>query len=134
MFTGIIEEIGLIEGIKKGEKSSKLVIKANIVLNDIHIGDSISTNGVCLTVTNIYENKFEADIMAETLRKSNLGKLNIGSKVNLERALSIQSRLGGHIVSGHIDGTGKIISFVKEDNAIWVTVDASTDKIGRAHV
>ena len=62
--------------------------------------------------------------MAETLRKSNLGKLNIGSKVNLERALSIQSRLGGHIVSGHIDGTGKIISFVKEDNAIWVTVDA----------
>ena len=127
MFTGIIEEIGLIEGIKKGEKSSKLVIKANIVLNDIHIGDSISTNGVCLTVTNIYENKFEADIMAETLRKSNLGKLNIGSKVNLERALSIQSRLGGHIVSGHIDGTGKIISFVKEDNAIWVTVDASTD-------
>ena len=99
MFTGIIEEIGLIEGIKKGEKSSKLVIKANIVLNDIHIGDSISTNGVCLTVTNIYENKFEADIMAETLRKSNLGKLNIGSKVNLERALSIQSRLGGHIVS-----------------------------------
>ena len=105
MFTGIIEEIGLIEGIKKGEKSSKLVIKANIVLNDIHIGDSISTNGVCL----------------------NLGKLNIGSKVNLERALSIQSRLGGHIVSGHIDGTGKIISFVKEDNAIWVTVDASMD-------
>lgn len=127
MFTGIIEEIGLVEGVKKGEKSSKLIIKANIILNDIHIGDSISTNGVCLTVTNIYENKFEADIMAETLRKSNLGKLNIGSKVNLERALSIQSRLGGHIVSGHIDGTGKIISFVKEDNAIWVTVDASRD-------
>lgn len=126
MFTGIIEEIGLIEGIKKGEKSSKLVIKANIVLNDIHIGDSISTNGVCLTVTNIYENKFEADIMAETLRKVTR-ELNIGSKIKSWEGLSIQSRLGGHIVSGHIDGTGKIISFVKEDNAIWVTVDASTD-------
>ena len=72
MFTGIIEEIGLIEGIKKGEKSSKLVIKANIVLNDIHIGDSISTNGVCLTVTNIYENKFVTDVILVIWRESNV--------------------------------------------------------------
>lgn len=127
MFTGIVEEIGVIEGVKKGEKSSKILIKANVVLNDTQVGDSISTNGVCLTVTNIYGDKFEADIMAETLRKSNLGNLNVGSKVNLERAVSLKGRLGGHIVSGHIDGTGKIISFVKEDNAIWVTVDASMD-------
>lgn len=127
MFTGIVEEIGLIEGIKKGDKSSKILIKANVVLNDTKVGDSIATNGVCLTVTNLGGNKFEADIMAETLRKSNLGNLNIGSKVNLERALSLKSRLGGHIVSGHIDGTGKIISFIKEDNAIWVTVGASMD-------
>ena len=83
MFTGIIEEIGIVQGIKKGEKSSKLLIKANKVLEKTRLGDSISTNGVCLTVTNINGNIFEADIMAETLRRSNLGNCSIGSKVNL---------------------------------------------------
>lgn len=124
MFTGIIEEIGIVQGIKKGEKSSKLLIKANKVLEKTRLGDSISTNGVCLTVTNINGNIFEADIMAETLRRSNLGNCSIGSKVNLERALSLESRLGGHIVSGHIDGIGEISSFIKEDNATWVTIKA----------
>ena len=127
MFTGIVEEIGLIEGIKKGEKSSKILIKANKVLDNTQLGDSIAVNGVCLTVTNMFGDKFEADIMAETLRKSNLGNLDTGSEVNLERALSLQSRLGGHIVSGHIDGTGKIVSFINEDNAVWVTIEASSD-------
>ncbi|CEQ20001.1 riboflavin synthase subunit alpha [[Clostridium] sordellii] len=125
MFTGIVEEIGVIKGIKKGEKSSKLVIKANKVLNQINIGDSIATNGVCLTVTDLNNDSFEADVMAETLRRSNLESFNIGSEVNLERALSLEKRLGGHIVSGHIDGIGTITSFVKEDNAIWITVKAS---------
>ncbi|WP_346930917.1 riboflavin synthase [Clostridium sp.] len=124
MFTGIVEEVGEIRGIKKREKSSILSIKANKVIEDIKLGDSICTNGVCLTVTNIYGNVFDADVMAETLRRSNLGGLKVGSKVNLERALSAKGRFGGHIVSGHIDGVGRIISLEKEDNAVWVTIEA----------
>lgn len=124
LFTGIVEEVGEIRGIKKGEKSSILSIKANKVIEDVKLGHSICTNGVCLTVTNIYGNIFDADVMAETLRRSNLGKLKVGSKVNLERALSAKGRFGGHIVSGHIDGVGKIVSLEKEDNAIWVTIEA----------
>lgn len=124
MFTGIIEEIGEIQSIKKGEKSSRLSIKANEVLRDTKIGDSISTNGVCLTVTSISSSNFEADVMAETLRKSNLEDLKPLDRVNLERAVSIKGRLGGHIVSGHIDGIGKILSFIKEDNAVWITIKA----------
>ena len=127
MFTGIIEELGVIQEIKKGSKSSKLLIKANKVLESTKVGDSICTNGVCLTVTDLKINSFEADIMAETLRRSNLEDLKVGSKVNLERALTLQSRLGGHIVSGHIDGTGEVISLVKEDNATWVTIKTTND-------
>ena len=127
MFTGIIEELGIIQEIKKGSKSSKLLIKANKVLENTKIGDSICTNGVCLTVASLKTNSFEADVMAETLRRSNLGDLKVGSKVNLERALSLQSRLGGHIVSGHIDGTGEIISLIKEDNATWVTIKTTNN-------
>ena len=127
MFTGIIEEVGIIKEVKIGVKSSKLIIKANKVLEKTRVGDSICTNGVCLTVTNVKGNSFEADVMAETLRRSNLGLLDIGNKVNLERALNLESRLGGHIVSGHIDGIGQIISLEKEDNAIWVTVKAASE-------
>ncbi len=124
LFTGIVEEVGETRGIKKEEKSSILSIKANKVIEDVKLGHSICTNGVCLTVTNIYGNIFDADVMAETLRRSNLGELKVGSKVNLERALSAKGRFGGHIVSGHIDGVGKIVSLEKEDNAIWVTIEA----------
>ena len=127
MFTGIIEELGVINEIKKGSISSKLLIKANKVLENTKVGDSICTNGVCLTVTELKTNSFETDVMAETLRRSNLGDLKVGSKVNLERALTLQSRLGGHIVSGHIDGTGEIISLIKEDNATWVTIKTTND-------
>lgn len=127
MFTGIVEEIGSIEKINRGQKSSKLTIKANKILEDINLGDSICTNGVCLTVTNISNNSFDADVMAETLRKSNLGDLSVGSKVNLERALNLQRRLGGHIVSGHIDGAGQIVSIEREDNAFWVSIKAPSD-------
>ena len=88
---------------------------------------SICTNGVCLTVTDLKINSFEADVMAETLRRSNLGDLQVGSKVNLERALTLKSRLGGHIVSGHIDGTGEILSLMKEDNSTWVTIRTTSD-------
>ncbi|WP_278682844.1 riboflavin synthase [Paraclostridium bifermentans] len=127
MFTGIVEEIGTITHIKNGVKSSKLIINCNKVLETTEIGDSICTNGVCLTVTNINKGTFEADVMAETIRKSNLNTLKIGSKVNLERALSLSTRLGGHLVSGHIDGIGYIKDLKREDSAIWITIKTSVD-------
>lgn len=95
MFTGIIEEVGEVKSLKLGSESSKLIIKAKKVLENTLIGDSIATNGVCLTVTNIKGNCFEADVMEETFRRSNLGKLKVGDKVNLERALTLEKRLGG---------------------------------------
>lgn len=122
MFTGIVEEIGTILSVKKGVKSSALTISGDLIFEDMHIGDSIAVNGVCLTVMNKTKESFTADVMAETLRRSSLGSLKAGSKVNLERAMAANGRFGGHIVSGHIDGTGEIESFVREDNAVWVTV------------
>lgn len=122
MFTGIIEKVGIIRDIKKGTISSKLTIEAEGILKDTKMGDSISTNGVCLTVCDLKSGAFTADVMAETLRRSNLGSLNPGHKVNLERALMVGSRLGGHIVTGHIDGGGKIINVTREDISIWITI------------
>lgn len=124
MFTGIIEEIGVINEIKYGEKSSILTIEAKKVLEKTKLGDSIAVNGICLTVTGSGTNYFTADAMAETLRKTNLKTLKRGSLVNLERALRLNDRLGGHIVSGHVDGTGVIGSFQREDNAVWVSIQA----------
>lgn len=124
MFTGIIEEIGLVERVTKGVKSSKLSIKANMVLEGTRTGDSICTNGVCLTVTKLASGCFEADVMAETMRRSNLGNLKSGSRVNLERAMKLEGRFGGHMVSGHIDGTGVIRSITREDNAVWLDISA----------
>ncbi|MDD7403584.1 MAG: riboflavin synthase [Butyribacter sp.] len=124
MFTGIVEEMGTIRSISKGSKSAVLTIEASAVLEGSKIGDSIAVNGVCLTVTSITATQFCADVMAETLRRSSLGELKRGSKVNLERAMSADGRFGGHIVSGHIDGTGTIVSLTPEDNAVWVTIQA----------
>ncbi len=124
MFTGIVEEIGEVKKIENSGISSMLYIGCSKVLEDTKVGDSISTNGVCLTVVDVLENGFKADVMAETLRSSSLGELNIGSKVNLERALTFDKRLGGHIVSGHIDGSGDIVYFEREDNAVWITINA----------
>lgn len=122
MFTGIVEEIGTVVSISKGVQSSKLTLQGDVIFEDMHIGDSIAVNGVCLTVTTKTSNTFTVDVMAETLRRSSLGNLTNGSKVNMERAMAANGRFGGHIVSGHIDGTGEIDSFVKEDNAVWVTI------------
>lgn len=122
MFTGIIEEIGEIKSIKKGAKSATLTIQGSVVTKDSKIGDSIAVNGVCLTATTINGSLFTADVMAETMRRSSLGELSIGSKVNLERAMAADGRFGGHIVSGHIDGCGTIRSYEREDNAVWVTI------------
>lgn len=127
MFTGLIEEIGEVESVIKSAKSAKITIKAYKVLEGIKIGDSICTNGVCLTVTSFDRNRFIVDVMAETMRRSNLKNIAKGDKVNLERALSIGDRLGGHIVSGHIDGTGIIKDYEKEDNAIWITIEVSSE-------
>ena len=127
MFTGLIEEIGEIKSILKGAKSARITIKATNILEGTKVGDSISTNGVCLTVTEFSKNSFSVDVMAETFRSSNLGKLKPGSTVNLERALRLSDRLGGHMVSGHIDGIGTIVDLYKEDNAIWVSVETSMD-------
>lgn len=128
MFTGIVEEIGKIKTIKKGKNSARLVINAKKVLEDVKLGDSIAVNGVCLTVTEFSNSEFAVDVMHESLRKSSLSTLKNDSSVNLERAMLLNGRFGGHIVSGHIDGTGKIINIKNDDNAIWYTISAK-DKI-----
>lgn len=125
MFTGIVEEIGTVVSVTQGAKAAKLALQGNLIFEDMHIGDSIAVNGVCLTVTEKTSNTFIVDVMPETLRRSSLGKLSKGGKVNMERAMAANGRFGGHIVSGHIDGTGEIESFIREDNAVWVTVKAS---------
>lgn len=125
MFTGIIEETGYVRNMKRGAKSASLSISCIKILDDLKAGDSVSTNGVCLTVTDISNTSFSADIMNETLSRSSLGTLNIGCRVNLERAMPINGRFGGHIVSGHIDGIGKITSITKDDIAIWYSIKTS---------
>ena len=130
MFTGIIEEIGEIAGVKRGQVSSRLAIRGKKIFSDLKLGDSVAVNGVCLTATSISGDIFEADVMAETLRRTNLGGFSNGTRVNLERAMAAGGRFGGHIVSGHIDGTGRVSSLVREENAVWVRIDAE-DKILR---
>lgn len=126
MFTGIVEEVGTVLSIKKGSVSSKITFGGKKVFEDIHLGDSIAVNGVCLTADILTDNSFTADIMAETLRRSSLGDLKVGSRVNLERAMQCNGRFGGHIVSGHVDATGKIVSFKREENAVWITISAES--------
>lgn len=125
MFTGIIEEVGIIKNMKKGVNSAIITIFCRKLFDDLKLGDSVATNGVCLTVTDINYTSFSADVMNETLSKSSLGSLNIGSKVNLERAMPANGRFGGHMVSGHIDGTGKITAIKKDDIAVWYTIKTS---------
>ncbi|GAS94231.1 riboflavin synthase subunit alpha [Mycolicibacterium canariasense] len=111
MFTGIVEELGEIVGIDKLDDSARLVIKGPVVTSDAGHGDSIAVNGVCLTVVDVLaDGAFTADVMAETLNRSSLSVVEVGSPVNLERAAAVNSRLGGHIVQGHVDGTGRVIS------------------------
>lgn len=125
MFTGIVEEIGSVRKIVHGSLSVKLSINCSKILEDVKIGDSIAVNGICLTVVDLSTSWFTVDVMPETMRMTSLSRLKVYDKVNLERALKLSDRLGGHIVSGHIDGTGIIKKMVKEDNAIWLTVEAS---------
>lgn len=124
MFTGIVEEVGVIRQIRRGAHSSVLTIGAETVLSDLKIGDSVAVNGVCLTATSLGSGFFTADVMHETLRRSSLGSLTSGSRVNLERAMAANGRFGGHIVAGHVDGVGTIAAIEKDDNAIWFTITA----------
>ncbi|MCI5892270.1 MAG: riboflavin synthase [Clostridiales bacterium] len=122
MFTGIIEEIGELKSINRSSNSAVLTIGAKTVLEDIHLGDSIAVNGLCLTVVRFDKNSFSADVMPESLKRSSLGSLKTGNLVNLERAMPANGRFGGHIVAGHIDGTGIISSIRKDSNAVWYTI------------
>ena len=121
MFTGIVEEIGTVKSVQ----SKVITIEASKIFDDLHLGDSVAVNGTCLTVSSFDNKIFNADVTQETLNRTNLGSLKNGSKVNLERAMTLSGRFGGHIVSGHIDGVGSIKSMKKDDNAIILTIEVS---------
>lgn len=125
MFTGIIEELGTVERVTRGRVSAVIAIRAEHILSDLKIGDSVAVNGVCLTATGLTGHGFTADVMHETLDRSALAGLGPGSPVNLERAMAAANgRFGGHIVAGHVDGVGTIAAIEKDDNAIWFTITA----------
>ncbi len=124
MFTGIIEEIGTVGSILKGKHSARIEIYAKTVLGDLKIGDSIAVNGVCLTAVSLSSHSFTADVMHETLNRSSLSFLHQGSCVNLERAMAANGRFGGHIVTGHVDGIGKIIHIQQDDIAVQYKISA----------
>ena len=124
MFTGIVEETGTLRSLSRGSKSCVIHVQCSTVLEDTSIGDSIAVNGICLTVTSMESGGFTADVMNETLSRSSLAQTRPGDPVNLERAMAANGRFGGHIVSGHIDGTGIIREIRDDDNAVWYTVEA----------
>lgn len=123
MFTGIIEEMGIVKSIK----SKVITIEANKIFDDLKLGDSVSVNGTCLTVSSFSNKIFNADITSETLSRTNLGDLKSGFKVNLERALTLNGRLGGHIVSGHIDGVGIVKNISKKSEDIELVIEVPTN-------
>jgi len=129
MFTGIVEELGIVKNMTRGAKSIKLTVSACLVLEDVKIGDSIAVNGICLTVTEFSGNDFTVDVMSETIDRTALSGLKKGNRVNLERALRLSDRLGGHIVSGHIDGVGTIIGQEKVDIAVLTKIQAPYEVI-----
>jgi riboflavin synthase len=127
IFTGIIEEIGRVQRLEAGQRSFKISVQAKKVLQDAKLGDSIAVNGVCLTLVDFNAGSFEADVMPETVGKTSIRFLKNGDPVNLERALRLSDRLGGHLVQGHVDGVGSIISREKLDIAIIYRIKAPAD-------
>jgi riboflavin synthase len=123
MFTGIVEEVGSIVSVSAG----KLTIGAKQTLKDLQIGGSIAVNGVCLTVTDFDDKTFSADVMPETLKKTNLGQLHAGDRVNLERPLKLNGEIGGHLVQGHIDDTGRVVQIAKEGEAMLMRFEAEPE-------
>jgi riboflavin synthase len=124
MFTGIVEELGSIKALRRDAGAARLTVSAATVLEGTVLGDSIAVNGVCLTAVEINKNDFSADVAVETLSVTNLGELKIGAKVNLERALQLSARIGGHLVSGHVDAVGRIRQKREEGNGWRITFDA----------
>ncbi len=125
MFTGIVEEIGIIKSLSL--ISNEICVSCQKVLEDIKLGDSIAVNGICLSVRYFEKSYFIADVMPETFQKTNLSSMNTKDKVNLERALGVSDRFNGHIVSGHIDGTGTLLSKKEEKNAVWLSIKADKE-------
>ncbi|MBG9549793.1 riboflavin synthase [Cytobacillus firmus] len=122
MFTGIIEELGTVKKVVQQGKAMKLTIRASEILSDVQLGDSISVNGVCLTVTEFAKNEFSADVMPETFKSTSLSAIKERTKVNLERAMSANGRFGGHFVTGHVDGTGQILKKSASENAVYIQI------------
>jgi len=118
MFTGIIEEVGQISAIYKSEDLFQISVKTDSILNESKVGDSISINGVCLTLTSIKSNSFTSDVVRETIERTNLKYIKVGNYINLERAMRADSRFDGHIVQGHVEGMGKVKSIQKDENFI----------------
>lgn len=127
MFTGIVEEIGRVRNVVSSSTFGELQIEAETVIEDAKVGDSIAVNGICLTVTKLMPWGFTADVMPETIRSTSLSDVGRGGKVNLERALSPSGRMGGHIVTGHIDGVGRIREKRREKNAVWLEIEAEPE-------
>jgi riboflavin synthase len=133
MFTGIVEEVGTLRRVAPGTDSVALDLDASVVTAGAAVGDSILTDGVCLTITSLRPGGFSADAMPETVRRSTLSERRAGDHVNLERALTLNTRLGGHLVSGHVDGVGLVASVTPEGNALVVTIEAP-DAVSRVTV
>lgn len=129
MFTGIIEEVGSLRQVNQGNEHYQLTISASKILGDVNIGDSIAVNGICLTVTTFTSSQFQVDVMPETLKATGLEHVAIGSKVNLERAMSANGRFGGHFMSGHVDGMGKIKNIIPRHNAVYYEIEISPELI-----
>lgn len=127
MFTGLVEETGVVRAVRRSGRSLHLTVGARKVLEGTRIGDSIAVNGVCLTVVSLDHDSFTADVMPETYEKTNLKQSPVGALVNLERTMALGDRFGGHIVQGHVDGTGTILSMERDEIAVWVTVRAPAD-------
>lgn len=122
MFTGIVEEIGSVKAVKRNGPSLRLTLAGKVVLEDVKLGDSISVNGICLTVTTFDRDSFSVDVMPETLKASSLDGVRPGTSVNLERAMPANGRFGGHFVSGHVDGVGRIVKKRSLANAVYVDI------------
>jgi riboflavin synthase len=127
MFTGIVEQVGVVASLIRGQQSAKLMIAAPKIFEDLKVGDSVAVDGCCLTVTHERRGFAEFDISAESLKRTTLGELRIGSKVNLERALMLSSRLGGHLVTGHIDGVGEIRSKIARAEGVELQLSVPSD-------
>lgn len=127
MFTGIVEDIGLVCSIRRSPTEAKVTIRSEKISRDLSLGDSIAVNGICLTVSAFRGHMFTADVMNETWNRTSLGMVRVGGTVNLERAMPAQGRFGGHIVSGHIDGTGKIVRIRNDQNALWYYVQCAPE-------